>query len=109
MLPHLRRPYAWSKINPIYINAFISVKLSIKLFPIYPQNVIINAFPIRIAHKYFSLDIFDIPASKFIRHDGVNGSVSINTMLENFILLNSCIFLSNFFIFLRFYKDLLLN
>ena len=73
--------YARSKIIPIYISALTSVKLSMKLLPMYPQNVIINAFPISMALKYFSLDILDTPASRFIKHDGVNGKVNIKTRL----------------------------
>ena len=74
----------------------------------YPQNVIINALPIISDKRYFSLDMLDRPAKRFIKHDGVNGRVNIKTKLVNDILLNFWIWLSIFAMVLLF-RNLYIN
>ena len=83
----------------------MSVKLSIKLIPIYAQNDIINALPIISDIKYFSFFMFDTPASKFIKQEGANGKVIIYTKLVIFIFLNVVI-LSTTFSLVSFFRNL---
>ena len=71
--------YASKRINKIKASALMLVILSIKLFPIYAQNVIIRAFPTIKAIAYFSFETFDTPARRFIKHEGANGTVISKT------------------------------
>ena len=68
------------------IKIVISVKLSNKLVPIYPQKYTITLFPINKAKKNFSFVILDNPAAILIKKAGENGIAINKTKLEKEIL-----------------------
>ena len=99
--------YATTSIKETIIIVFISVILSIKLLLTYPQNIIINTFPIKIENKNFRLLIFTIPQIILIKKAGVKGKAITNTKFEKDIFLN--FFMAFSILFKVFFDNILFN